>query len=135
MKYSRQIFLLANIVIISFCSCNKQTEVRTIGYAYKGDSIILYAEQSELLSIVVDGVEDKNRICPFNKKTKFSSRGADATLTVVIDSSNIKVLDTFIVVPKNYKEPFISFVYPSVETKYRRKIFISDEADSSFHKE
>ena len=132
---SGQIFLLANIFLISFSSCNEQKEVRTIGFAYMGDSIILYGGPNEVFGILVDGLKDRNRICSFNQKTKLSSKGIDVKLTVVIDSNAIRVLDTFVIVSKNNIQPFISFVYPSEETKYKRKIFIGDEADSTFHKE
>ena len=133
MKFSKKILLL--IILYIYSSCYRQKEIRAIGFAYKGDNIILHTEQDIQLSINVNGVEDENRICSFNKKIRLYNEKKDTKLTIVIDSSNIKVLDTFVIIPKNYKEPFISFIYPSMETKYRRKIFIADETDSSFHKE
>ncbi len=132
MKFNKAI--LALVVLTFFSSCYRQKEIRAIGFAYRNDSIILRTEENVLVSFNVNGEEDKNRICSFNKKTKLYSEKKDIRLNVVIDSSNIRVLDTFVIIPKNYKEPFISFLHPSAETEYKRKLFIADESDSSFLK-
>ena len=132
MKPMKKILPSILMIIISLSSCYKQKELRAIGFAYKGDKINLHTEQNESLNISVREREDKNRVCFFNKKMKLS-RG-DTKLFILIDSNGTKLVDTFVVIIKKFKEPFISFAYPSIKTKYRREFFISDEADSSFPK-
>ena len=97
------------------------------------DSVILNTERNKLLKIKINGKE--NGICSFYQKIKLYSEKNDIKVTVLIDSNNVRVLDTFVIIPKTYKEPFISFLNPYSQRKYKRKIFIADEGDSSFIKE
>ena len=122
------------VIVIAFCSCHKEREIRFIGFVHKGDNIILHAEEKNYPNIIGSGEEDKNNICFFNKKMKLYNQEKGERLRIVIDSNNIKVLDTIIVIPTSHKQPFISFIYPSIDTKFARKIFLADEADSSFRK-
>lgn len=124
------------IVIVFFLpSCYERKELTTIGFAFNGDNIVLRTEKNAILNINVNASEEKTGVCSFYRKIKFDNEAKDSKLNIEIyTSQHVKVLDTFVNIPKDYKRPFISFIDPSIETNYKRKIFIGDEADSSFIK-
>src|SRR5687767_14363198 len=109
MKHSIKLLLLIIIVLVSFSSCNKKKEIRVMGFAYKADKITLHTEHKNYLDIDVSEMEDKNRICSFSKKMKLYSKKNDIKIFIVLDSGNIRLLDTFISIPGKFKEPFITF--------------------------
>ncbi|MES1181681.1 MAG: hypothetical protein ABUL44_02700 [Flavobacterium sp.] len=119
--------LLIIVVVLVATSCAKQRKISLIGFAYQGDKIILHAEQNKKINISVNEGCSKNSLCSFSREVKLNSEDNGIRVNIVIDSSNVKLLDTLVIIPKNYKEPFISFLHPTVETNYSRELFIADE--------
>lgn len=135
MKFGKKILLIFIVVLTSFSSCTNKKKIRIIGFAFRGDNITLHTERNRYPKIIVEGKEGKDKICLFNESIKWSEETHDIRLTVQVDSVNVRLLDTTVVIPKYYKEPFISFVQPSLETNFNRKIFIGDEGGKKFLKE
>jgi len=120
-------------VFILFISCTKKREVKVLGYAYKGEKIIVTQDQDTLLDFKVEEGGDSISICSFYKRTDFNINKEKLILRVVVDSNSINVLDTVIYFSKE-KEPFISLLYPYDLKDNKRKLFVGNEADSHFLK-
>lgn len=136
MRQTIIILLITNVILISFSSCHRKKEVKVLGFAYKDDKVtILVAPKNKPLVITANTNQDSNKICSFYEKEKLYIEDNDTKVKIIIYSNNIKVLDTLVIIPKAYKEPFISFIYPSRETQHKRKIFIEDEAGGRILKE
>jgi len=120
-------------VFVLFISCTKKREVKVLGYAYKGEKIIVTQDQDTLLDFKVEEGGDSISVCSFYKRTDFNINKEKLILKVVVDSNNIKVLDTVIYFSKE-KEPFISLLYPYDVKDNKRKLFLGNEADSTFLK-
>lgn len=129
-------FFFGAVILFIFSSCRSKVKVRLIGHRYVHETITLHVLNNNFLKISPkENYFQENNIGSFNTIRTFNS-GADFTLLIRIDSSNIPIFDTSIVVLKEYVKPFISFSYPNqYGIGYKRKIFIADEADTSFHKE
>jgi hypothetical protein len=126
------------VIIITYCifvfiSCTKKREVKVLGYAYKGEKVIVTQDQDTLLDFKVEEGGDSISICSFYKKTDFDINKVKSILRIVVDSNSINVLDTVIYFSKE-KEPFISLLYPYDLKDNKRKIFVGNEADSTFLK-
>lgn len=120
-------------VFILFISCTKKREVKVLGYAYKGEKIIVTQDQDTLLYFKVEEGGDSISICSFYKRTDFNINKEKLILRVVVDSNSINVLDTVLYFSKE-KEPFISLLYPYDLKDNKRKLFVGNEADSTFLK-
>ena len=120
-------------VFILFISCTKKREVKVLGYAYKGEKIIVTQDQDTLLDFKVEEGGDSVSICSFYKRTDLNINKEKLILRVVVDSNSINVLDTVIYFSKE-KEPFISLLYPYDLKDNKRKLFVGNEADSTFLK-
>jgi hypothetical protein len=109
------------------CSCSNKRVIEITGYGYKNDKVIVIENKKEIINFKVSGKEDEKRLCSFNEsKLKISS--SDIKVNFQIDSSGIFVLDTLLIIPKELKNPFISVVYPSVKSKFKRKILLADDS-------
>ena len=135
MKLDKKILLFFIIILTTFSSCTNKNKIRLIGFAFKGDNIMLHTELNRYSKITVKCKEGRDKICLFNESIKWNEEAHDIRLTVQVDSFNVTLLDTTVTIPKHYKEPFISFVQPSLETNFNRRIFIGDEGESRFLKE
>ncbi|WP_289665255.1 hypothetical protein [Flavobacterium panacagri] len=120
---------MKKIILISLFytlfSCTSNRNMGVYGYAYSNDSVIITDTDNEILKIRVAGNEDERRLCPVNKP-EVKIKSSEVKLKVQIDSSGIVVLDTVVVMPKEYKRPFITFVYPSSRTKFKRMLLAGD---------
>lgn len=67
-----------------------------------------------LLSIKPEGIQHGNDGCHFYEDL-YISYSSDMKLTVIIDSSGSRLLDTVVNIYKTSKEPFISIQDPSIE--------------------
>lgn len=98
-----------------------------MGYAYKNENICISENKNNLYSIMANGSFDSNKLCSFYESDiKISSQ--DIKLNFKIDSSGITVLDSSLVIPKQYQTPFVTFVYPSKKSKFKRIILLADES-------
>ncbi|MNE34530.1 hypothetical protein D3C80_1282560 [compost metagenome] len=98
-------------LFLFLCSCKKN--VNFLGFAYKNDTITISKDNNEILNIVPNSNGDKNRLCHLYENLSLISFGKDIKLKIVIDSNQVKLLDTIIIIRARNKEPFISFLYPS----------------------
>ena len=129
------IHVLPAILCILSCSLTeKKEDVKVIGFAYKGDLIIITSNKKNILRSSITGVEDENGICSFNQRINLDFKKEDAKLNILAYSRGIKVLDTLLSISKNSKEPFISFIYPSMAKRKNRSVFIADATDSNYIK-
>lgn len=124
------LIILFSLLLFLF-SCKKEVEI--LGFAYRNDKVTIIKDD-RVFSILVNGNEDENKLCYFYKKLNLTSYGKDIKIKINLDSSKVRLLDTIIVISSNNKEPFISFLYPSNETRFNRTVFIADQADSTFIK-
>lgn len=128
--------LLTTYSILIFClclSCTKKREVKVLGYAYKGEKITLIQDQDTVLNFKIEDRGDSISVCSFYKTVDFNTNKKKLIIRVVVDSNSINVLDTIISFSK-LKEPFISLLYPYDLKDNRRKLFVGDEADTTFLK-
>lgn len=110
-----------------FISCaNKEIEVS--GYGYRGDNILVLGNRKVIFNILVSGNNmDSNKLCSFYE-TKLKVKNSTVKLNFRIDSSGISVLDTTLIIPKEFKTPLVTFVYPSSKSKFKRVILLEDNS-------
>ncbi len=107
-----------------------------LGFAYENDKLtIQVASDNNSIVMTANTNQDSNKVLSFYEKGKLYIDNTDTKVEIMIDSNNTRLLDTLVIIPKSYKKPFISFVYPSKKTQYKRKIFIEDYADGRILKE
>lgn len=98
-----------------------------MGYAHKNDKICIIENKNTIFTTIANGNMDSNKLCSFYKSDiKISSQ--NVKLNFKIDSSGICVLDTSLVIPKKYQSPFVSYVYPTKRSKFKRIILLDDES-------
>jgi hypothetical protein len=123
------------LLILFMYSCSKQKDLKVLGFAYRGENIVISEKGKAFLNSNINGNEDVQRICSFSYSIKVPLSGEnDLMLRIVLDSSTIMLLDTIVDIPKTCKEPFISFIYPSMENNYKRLLFVADGTDNSYIK-
>lgn len=125
MKY----FKLKIVLIFFFCffiSCSKK-DLEISGYGYKGDSVFVIENKKVILVIPIDCNIDSNGMCSFYEK-KLKIKDVDVKLNFKIISNGISVLDTSFIIPKRNKNPFVSFVYPSSKSNYKRVLLLDDDS-------
>lgn len=121
----KKIILLS--LFYTLLSCTNNRNIGVYGYAYSNDSIFITDNDIEILKIRAAGNEDERKLCPVNEP-EVKINYSEVKLKVKIDSSGIVVLDTVMVMPKEYKRPFITFVYPSARTKFKRILLAGDDS-------
>lgn len=125
------ITLTASIFI--FFSCSEKREIKILGYSYPNDRIIVTLDGNILYDRHVYGTIDKNNLCTFYEpKIKISA--SNLMINFKIDSSGVSIIDTLLLIPKENKAPFVSFLYPSVKYKFKRKIILGDDNNDNFIK-
>jgi len=128
-----EIIITYCFIFILFISCTKKRELNVLGYAYKGEKITVTNDQDTLLNFKIKDGGDSMSICSFYKRTVFNINKEKLILRVVVDSNSINVLDTIITFSKE-KEPFISLLYPHDSKDNKRKLFVGNQARSTFLK-
>lgn len=126
-------FLGIFLCLLNF-SCYSKKETKILGYAYEGDIIIIKKGTDTLLNFKIEGNKDSNSICSFYKEFDLYSGKQQIQLTVIVDSNNVNVLDSFVIISRDYKKPYISLSYPDNKKRTKRLLFVADEGDSTFHK-
>lgn len=114
-------------ILYTFFSCTNSKKIDVYGYAYSNDSIFIFEDEKEILKIRVNGNEDAKKLCPVNE-SDLKIKATELKLKIKIDSSSINVLDTVLTVPKGYTMPFVTFVYPSSKTKFKRLLLMGDKS-------
>lgn len=134
--YMRKILIISAALCLGFIlsSCNRTRQIKFFGFAYKGENLVIKKQNNVLLKINIRDHEDSNRLCSLDEKLIIPFENRDISLNIIIDSNNVQKLDTFITISKDNKEPFVSLVYPSLSTSYRRSLFIADASDSNYVK-
>lgn len=124
MKKSKLLSILISSYFL-FTSCSNEKKIDLYGYVYKGEKITVLQDKKDLFNKNIKATNiDSNMVCFLNEELKVKS--SNVKLNIKIDSSNICVLDTSLIVPENFKNPFINFVYPAQKSK--RKIFVADHS-------
>jgi hypothetical protein len=126
MKNYKTIIVLISLLFILF-SCTNTRKIKIMGYAYKSEKIYISENTNNLYNIIPNGNLDGNKLCSFYESDiKISSQ--NIKLNFKIDSSGITVLDSSLMIPKKYRNPFVTFVYPSKKSKFKRIILLADES-------
>jgi hypothetical protein len=115
-------------------SCSHNREIKIWGFGYRGENIIIRQGDKRILNISVNGNEDAEGLCSFDEKIVINNSSKIIKLNVNIDSNGTNLLDTILNIPKTNREPFISFIHPKAETKFRRSVFVADSKDARFIK-
>lgn len=125
MKNYKSILILISFFYFFISCSNKKMEIS--GYGYRGDNILVLENQKIILNLQVNGNMDANKICPFYE-TKLKIKDSNVKLKFKIDSSGVSVLDTSLIIPKEFKTPFVTFAYPSAKSKFKRIILLEDNS-------
>lgn len=116
-----------------FTSCSDERGIKILGYGYKGEKIVVLENKKVIFNKLIDGNLDNNKLCSFYE-TQLRIKKIDVKLNFKIDSSGVVVLDTFLIIPNKSKIPFVSFIYPYSNSKFKRELFLGDENDSLYIK-
>jgi hypothetical protein len=119
--------LIVLSLFYTLLSCTNKRNIDVSGYAYSNDSIMIADNENEILKIKAIGNEDGRKLCPVNE-SEVKIKSSEVKLKVKIDSSEIVVLDTVLIIPEHYTRPFITFVYPSSKTKFKRMVLMGDKS-------
>lgn len=122
--------LIGILIFYFFISCSNEKKIEISGYAYQNENIQILENQKVILNIQVNNDNknmDANKLCSFYE-SNLKINSSNVKLNIKIDSSNISVLDTCLIIPKELKFPFITFSSPSVKSKYKRIILLDDES-------
>lgn len=117
------------ILILSLCiflSCSEKKKVQILGYGYENENILVLENKKVLLDLKIRGNKDSNQLCSFYEE-KLKIPDSNNTLVFKIDSSGTIILDTTLTIPKKFKKPFVSFIYPTSKSNFKRKIFLDDD--------
>ncbi|MDX6183951.1 hypothetical protein SGQ44_17120 [Flavobacterium sp. Fl-77] len=123
-NYKLIIGLFSSFCILTSCSNNRKIEIT--GYAYRNDKVVIFENRKEILNFKISGKIDEKKLCSFYE-SKLKIKPSNVELNFKIDSSGILVLDTCLVIPKEFKNPFVSIIYPSAKSKFKRKILLADD--------
>lgn len=121
-----------NIIYIFLCyffiSCFQKKEIEISGYAYKGDIITIVSEDKVVFKKNIDEVFSDNNYFLLNEKFQVYQKNENCKLKIVLDSSQIRLLDTIIEISENNHKPFILFSDP-LETKFKRVVGVHNAVD------
>lgn len=109
-----------------FISCTNEKKIQIMGFAYSNDNIRILENKKNIFDLQINNV-NANKLCT-SIDTIFYTKNSNDKLNILIDSSGISVLDTCIIIPREFKKPSIFFVCPSVKSKFKRMIFSDDES-------
>lgn len=130
MRNSKSIFCFANVALlfVLFSSCSSRRILGIVGFARKDETINVQAGSELIFNFRVNGRDDNNGFSSLNEKIELKRYPEDVKLGITLDSGGIRLLDTLVTIPKKFKEPFISFLYPTQKTGFKSAIFIADES-------
>ncbi|MFA7687895.1 MAG: hypothetical protein WCY25_08525 [Moheibacter sp.] len=116
-------------MVFILVSCRPKEKLSISGYAYENEVISIYNENSiEVFNLKVNSeVTDISGLCVLFEQTNIYKKNKDFKIRVVLDSNNLKLIDTVVIIKKENKEPFILFADPK-DTRFKRKIFIDDDS-------
>lgn len=117
------------IIIIVYMSCKPKKSILITGFAHKNDHISILDENNKIIYnlIVNTDFNDFSNLYVLYEETKIYKKNKDFNLRIILDSSNIKLIDTIVIINKENKEPFILFADPK-DVGFKRKIFIDDDS-------
>lgn len=117
------------ILLISIVSCESKENILITGVAHKNDIITIFNDNNQdVFKMTVNSNSiDNSGYCVLYKETKIYKKNRDFELRVVLDSSNLILIDTIIVIKKENKEPYILFADPQ-DFGFKRKVFIDDDS-------
>lgn len=117
------------ILLISIVSCESKENILITGVAHKNDIITIFNDNNQdVFKMTVNSNSiDNSGYCVLYEETKIYKKNRDFELRVVLDSSNLILIDTIIVIKKENKEPYILFADPK-DFGFKRKVFIDDDS-------
>jgi len=119
------LLMLATFLIVLYSSKNR--EYKFTGYAYKNE-IIKIKFSRKTINIVANIDEDSVGLCFFTERIKYFHLMNPLKLNVQIDSLSSIILDTVLIIPNEYKEPVISFEYPTTN-HFKRFVFLINSSE------
>lgn len=117
------------ILLISIVSCESKENILITGVAHKNDIITIFNDNNQdVFKMTVNSNSiDNSGYCVLYEETEIYKKNRDFELRVVLDSSNLILVDTIIVIKKENKEPFILFADPK-DFGFKREVFIDDDS-------
>ena len=117
------VFIVGTIAVLSQLF---RKEIQITGFKYQEEKIeIAFSGKNRM---IIKSNCQSNELCPFYEKIKFYQYFGDVKLHVVLDSLNVKRIDTVIIIPYKNKMPVLSFKDPK-ETISSRDVFLFDQTD------
>lgn len=127
MKLKSMKYLL--IIIITFMSCKPKESILITGFAHKNDNISILDEKNRIVYnlIVNTDFNSFSNLYVLYEETKIYKKNKDFNLRITLDSNNIRLIDTIVIINKENIKPFILFADPK-DVGFKRKIFIDDDS-------
>jgi hypothetical protein len=124
------LIILAISVSVLF---SRRKKVTFIGFAYLKDSITISYNGNIITNINRPCNSYNADLCQFYSEQKAFYLFSDIRINVKIDSANVSVMDTSVLLTKNVRNFGISFKDPH-ETPSHRELFTFDENDGQHDK-
>jgi|GEM_PF-1838512 len=125
MKLNIKYFLVFAIFLTY--GCVEKKEVNITGFAFKGEIIKIYDGNKAVFEMKVNKNRE-NDLCILYEHFQISQNDQNVKLNIILDSSDIELIDTLLIIPLNNKQPFILFSDP-LDTDYKRIVGIHDNMD------
>lgn len=114
-------------------SCHSAKELKVFGFVRKENVITVKRNNDTLLHFTGQRIEGADSVCSFNETTTLNTAKDSVVLTITVNSGNIVVLDTSVVIMQSNKRPFVS-ILPPRDSCVKQSLFLGDEKDSTYHK-
>jgi hypothetical protein len=113
------------VLVTVYISNSRKVEI--LGFANENEKITIEFPY-KCYNFTVKGDNEGGTLRYFYRETRFFSICNKSRINIRIDSSNVKLLDTHILLTKSNRLPIISFQNPR-KTTFKRCFFIIDEKD------
>lgn len=116
--------------LLPLFGCKEKREITITGFAWKNEIISIYNENNnEFFSMRVDDkMKNEDGLSTLYYYTNIYVRNKDIKLRVILDSANINLMDTIVLIPSSNNEPYILFGNPKYSNQLRT-VEVYDDAN------
>jgi hypothetical protein len=119
------ISVILTVLVTVYISNSRKVEI--LGFANENEKIIIKFPY-KCYKFTVKGDNEGGTLRYFYRETRFFSICNKSRISIQIDSSNVNLLDTLILLTKSNRLPIISFQNPR-KISFKRCFFIIDKKD------
>lgn len=107
--------------MLTFIACKEKRETIITGFAWKNEIISVYNENNnKLFSMRVDDkMKNEDGLSALYYYTNIYVKNKDMKLRIVLDSANINLMDTTVLILSSNNEPYILFGNPKYSNQLR----------------